>query len=154
MKPDLAYGERARTGIPPNSTLVFDYEILAVKPQSFVELIREGLAAGTVDDAIARAKATRNLKNYYVSPSSAQAAANAANRKQAGEGEKVLALALTLQPKMYQLHQSIARAQAQRGAKANAIKSYETALKLNPKKTPAHVSDRDAATKALADLRK
>ena len=156
MKPELGYGERGRpaSGIPPNATIVFDYEILAVKPLSFVELMRDGLAAGTVDEAIARAKTTKKLKDYYFSPSSVQAAVAAANRKQAGEGEKVLAFAITLQPKMYQLHQSLAGSQARRGAKADAIKSYETALKLNKNKTPAEIRDHEATTKALADLRK
>jgi len=31
MKPELGYGARERTGIPANSTLVFDYEILGVR---------------------------------------------------------------------------------------------------------------------------
>src|SRR5215510_5827716 len=75
MKPELAYGARERTGIPANSTLVFDYEILAVKPRSFVRLMRDALAAGTVDDAIARVKATTDLATYYASASSIQAAA-------------------------------------------------------------------------------
>jgi len=154
MKPELAYGDRARTDIPANSTLVFDYEILGVKPLSILKLLREGIAAGTVDEAVAKAKATPNLKDYYVSASSVQAAASAANRKQAGEGEKVLAFGLTLMPQAYQLHQALGRAQAQRNATADAIKSYETALKLNPGKTPPQVRDRDTATKALADLRK
>jgi len=85
---------------------------------------------------------------------SRQAAANAANRKKAGDGEKVLAFGLTLLPKSYQLHQSLGRAQAQRGATADAIKSYQLALTLNPKKTPNEVRDFDATTKALADLKK
>lgn len=33
MKPELAYGNRARTGIPANSTLVFDYEVMSIKPK-------------------------------------------------------------------------------------------------------------------------
>ena len=88
MTPELGYGARERTGIPANST-VFDYEILAVKPLSFAKLMREALAAGTVDEAIAKVNATPNLKTYYVSASSIQAAANAANRKEAGSNEKV-----------------------------------------------------------------
>ncbi|MEP6832151.1 MAG: peptidylprolyl isomerase [Gemmatimonas sp.] len=32
MKPELAYGARGNRDIPPNTALVFDYEILSVKP--------------------------------------------------------------------------------------------------------------------------
>jgi hypothetical protein len=153
MKPELGYGARERPGIPANSTLTFDYEILAVKPLSFAKLMREALAAGTVDDAIAKVQATPDLKNYYVSASSVQAAANAANRKEPGANEKVLALGLTLLPNAYQLHQSLGRAQATRGDKPAAIKSYETAVKLNPKKTAAEIRDFQAITAALAAMR-
>src|SRR4029450_8156479 len=107
--------------------------------KSFARLMRDGLAAGTTDEAIARAKATPDLSSYYVSAPSVQSAANAANPKQAGDGEKVLALGLTLLPNAYQLHQALGRAQAQRSANAEAIKSYETALKLNPVKTANEV---------------
>ncbi|HXT68134.1 MAG TPA: FKBP-type peptidyl-prolyl cis-trans isomerase [Vicinamibacterales bacterium] len=153
MKPELGYGTRERTGIPANSTLVFDYEILAVKPLSFVKLMREAIAAGTGDEAIAKARALPNLKDYYVSASSIQAAANAANRKAAGTNEKVLELGLTLLPKAYQLHQALGRLQATRGDKPAAIKSYEAALKLNPKKTATEIRDHETATTALAALR-
>jgi len=155
MKPELGYGARERTGIPANSTLVFDYEILAVKPLSFVKLVREAIAAGTVtiDEAIAKVKATPDLKNYYVSASSIQAAANAANRKEAGTNEKVLTLGLTLLPEAYQLHQTLGRLQATRGDKPAAIKSYETALKLNPKKTATQIRDHETTMAALAALR-
>ena len=154
MKPELGYGARERTGIPANSTLVFDYEILAVKPLSFARLMRDAIAAGTVDEAIAKVKAQPNLKDYYVSASSIQAAANAANRKEAGTNEKVLALGLTLLPEAYQLHQTLGRLQAARGDKPAAIKSYEAALKLNPRKTAAEIRDHETTTAALAALRR
>jgi len=34
MKPELAYGARSRPEIPANSTLVFDYEVMSVKPKA------------------------------------------------------------------------------------------------------------------------
>jgi tetratricopeptide (TPR) repeat protein len=153
MKPELGYGARERTGIPANSTLTFDYEILAVKPLSFAKLMREAIAAGTVDEAIAKAKAMPNLKDYYVSASSIQAAATVANRKEAGSNEKVIALGITLLPTAYQLHQTLGRLQATRGDKPAAIKSYEAALRLNPKRTAAEIRDHEATTAALAALR-
>jgi hypothetical protein len=153
MKPELAYGPRERPGIPANSTLVFDYEILAVKPLSVAKLMRDAMAAGTVDEAIAKVMATPNLKDYYVSVSSMQAAANAANRKEAGTNEQVLALGLTLLPNAYQLHQTLGRLQATRGDTSAAIKSYETALKLNSKKTATEIRDHETTTAALAALR-
>ena len=153
MKPELAYGERGNRDIPPNSTLVFDYEILTVEPLSIARLLRAAIDAGTLDagaDACARPVqpqgALRQRGRY-------QSLASAANRRQAGDGEKVLAFGLTLLPDAHALHQALARAQSQRGAVADAIRSYEAALRLNPKKTDAERRDHEAATKALADLR-
>lgn len=57
-------------------------------------------------------------------------------------------------PSAYQLHQALARVQAQRGATADAIKSYESAIKLNAKKTASETRDYEAATKALDELKR
>ena len=101
MKPELAYGEKGNRDIPPNAILVFDYEILAVKSLSIARLLREGMAAGTLEDALIRARSVPNLKDYYVSAAGILALAGSANRRRAGEGEKVLSFGLTLLPDAY-----------------------------------------------------
>jgi hypothetical protein len=57
----------------------------------------------------------------YGGAASVQAAASAANRKEPGSNETVLALGLTLLPDAYQLHQSLARLQGARGDKPAAL---------------------------------
>jgi len=42
----------------------------------------------------------------------------------------------------------------QRGAKADAIRSYESALRLNPRLTTPEKQNADAATRALEELRR
>ncbi len=94
-----------------------------------------------------------NLTDYYVSVSGLLSRANSANQRQAGDGEKVLAFGLTLLPDVCSLHQALGRAQSQRAAVDDAIRSYENALTLNPKKTEAARRDYDTATQALSELR-
>lgn len=153
MKPELAYGERGNRDIPPNSTLVFDYEILAVEPLSIARLLRDGFAADGVDATLAQARAMPDLKEYYASDASLLAAANRAGRTERADAENVLAFGLTLLPESYRLHQALARAQAARGALPEAIASYEAALRHNPRSSDAQRRDFEAGTTALAELR-
>jgi predicted TPR repeat methyltransferase len=51
------------------------------------------------------------------------------------------------------LHQTLGRLQATRGDKPAAIKSYEQALKLNPKKTATEIRDFETTTKALEAIK-
>jgi tetratricopeptide (TPR) repeat protein len=153
MKAELGYGERGNRDIPPNATLVFDYEILTVEALSIARILRAGIEAGNLEAAFGRIRSLSNLREYYVSAGGLQSVAAAANRRQAGDGEKILAFGLTLLPDAYALHQALARSQSQRGAAAEAIASYESALRLNPKHTEADRRDLEAATRALAELR-
>ena len=151
MKPELAYGTRGSNGIPPNAALIFDYEVLTVYSLSLTNLLRPGL--GNIDSTLAAVRALPNLKDYYVSEASLQSDANRAAWSDPANREKVLKFGISLMPDSYRLYQSLARAQAQRAAVAEAITSYEAALRLNPRRTAAQQTDHTNTTNALAELR-
>jgi arylsulfatase A-like enzyme len=108
MKPELGYGERGNRNIPPNATLVFDYEILSVEALSVARLVRAGIEAGNLDAVLARARTLSNIREYYVSVPGLIALANSANRQRAGDGEKVLQFGLTLLPDSPALQKALA----------------------------------------------
>lgn len=109
MKPELSYGEKGNRNIPPNSTLVFDYEILSVEPLSIARLVRGGMEADNLDAVLTRVRGLSNIREYYVSVPGLLSLANAAERRKPGDGEKVLLFGLTLLPDAPALQKALAQ---------------------------------------------
>ncbi len=153
MKPELAYGNRDRPPIPPGSTLVFDYEILAVHHESIPRMLRDGFAKEGVDATLARLRAMPELWRYYASESDLMSAAMRAGRAHRADRAKVLEFGLSLVPLSWRMHQALARDLLAAGDTAKAVEHYGAALRFNPRATGRELEQYDAAEKALAEAK-
>src|SRR5262245_47772469 len=152
MKPELGYGARGNGQIPPNSTLIFDYEILSIKSLTVARLVRDATAAGKLEEELARVQKSPEFKDYYASPAGLVSLATRGERTHPGDGEKILKFGMALLPDAYQIPQALGRLQAQNTNTVDAIANYQAALKLNKKDTDASRRDFDRTTEALKTL--
>ena len=90
---------------------------------------------------------------YYASVDGLLTDAARAGWGNAVNSEKVLKFGISLRPDAYRLYQAIAVQQIQRAGIADAITSYEAALRLNPRKSKDQKEDYTLATKTLAKLK-
>lgn len=152
MKPELAYGARGTDGVPPNSTLVFDYEILAVHTRSVHASLQDGM--DNIDSTMTALRSVPDLSSYHVYDYHMIADARRAAERDSTNEEKVLAFGMMLMPTAYRLPLALAKLHAQRGRVTEAIASYEAAQQLNPRKSADNKADFASAESALADLKR
>ena len=139
----LAYGTKGRPLIPPNSTLVFNIELLNMKAKS-LEMVLDSILFEKPDTSephiTAVLKTFDELKkkkfgDLYVSEDALNDIGYKLIGKFPNDAEEILKLNVELYPKSFNVYDSLGDGYAAVGNKALAIVNYEQALKINPKNT-------------------
>jgi len=152
LPPALAYGDKQRGLIPPNSTLRFDVEVLGVRDHALGDVLKDKIDSAGIEAAralLAELKATQfaglhvdenqlNMLGYRYLMNR--------EKEQLAEALAVFQWNVELFPASGNVYDSLAEALRKSGDRAGAIRNYEKSLELDPKN--------ENAKKCLAELRK
>lgn len=147
IPPELAYGDRQRGAIPPQATLRFEVELVALKARAVADVVRETIATAGIPAAAARfAELQAEPGDAYLSEAQMNGLGyRYLQQEKLAEALAVFQWTVAAFPASGNAYDSLGEAFMKQGDRAAAIANYEQSLALDPTNTNA--------VKMLAELR-
>lgn len=141
LPPELAYGDRKRDPIPPNSTLIFDYEILDVSDpkKSIADTLDKIIELNGIDRALdlyAELKGQKDIFNFRADELNGLGY-KFINEEKYELSKVVFELNSREYPENYNAWDSLGEIYMILGKNTLAVESYERSLELYPENTNA-----------------